>query len=88
MKNNPNSPKPKIRLEKRCGKCVTVIFGLHTYGTSRLGSIAAELKSTLGTGGTVKNGIIEIQGDKQVAVSNWFNKMLHKSDTDDPDLCK
>ena len=66
------SPKPKIRLEKRAGKEVTVIAGLHTYGAKRLDAIAGELKSTLATGGTVKNGAIEIQGDKVGAVKAWF----------------
>lgn len=68
------SPVPKIRLEKRMGKCVTVISGLHTYGAKRLETIARELKSTLATGGTVKNGSIEIQGDKISAVQAWFKK--------------
>ena len=40
-----NSPQPKIRLEKRVGKSVTVITGLHTYGDKRLKAMAAELKS-------------------------------------------
>ena len=71
-KNNPRSPVPKIRLEKRAGKSVTVIAGLHTYGSKRLDAIAKELKSTLATGGTVKNGTIEIQGDKVVLIKNWF----------------
>ena len=70
--NNLRSPVPKIRLEKRAGKSVTVIAGLHTYGSKRLDAIARELKSILGTGGTVKNGTIEIQGDKIVPVKNWF----------------
>ena len=70
---NPRSPIPKIRLEKRAGKSVTVIAGLHTYGAKRLEAIAKELKSTLATGGTVKNGIIEIQGDKFAAIKNWFS---------------
>ena len=61
---NPNSPKPKIRLEKRAGKSVTVISGLHTYGEKRLNEIAKIIKLKCGTGGTVKNGTIEIQGDK------------------------
>ena len=73
-KSNPNSPKPKIRLEKRTGgKYVTVISGLHTYGADRLNRIASELKSRLGTGGTVKNGSIEIQGDKVKAIQEWYN---------------
>lgn len=72
--NNPRSPVPKIRVEKRKGKAVTVIAGLHTYGSKRLEAIAKELKSTLATGGTVKNGVIEIQGDKVALIKNWFGK--------------
>lgn len=63
-KNNPRSPIAKIRIEKRAGKTITVIAGLHTYGLARLEAIAKELKASLGTGGTVKDGKIEIQGDK------------------------
>jgi len=74
------SPKPKIRLEKRAGKIVTVIAGLHTYGTKRLEAIAGELKSTLATGGTVKDGMIEIQGDKVAAVKAWFAKTENSVD--------
>ena len=71
----PKSPIPKIRLEKRAGKFVTIIAGLHTYGSKRLAAIAGELKSILGAGGTVKNGTIEIQGDKVEAIKNWFVKI-------------
>ncbi|MDD5681233.1 MAG: hypothetical protein PHI59_08360 [Candidatus Omnitrophica bacterium] len=74
MKNNPRSPKPKIYLEKRMGKSVTVIAGLHTYRAKRLDDIARELKTLLGTGGTVKGGKVEIQGDKAAPVKAWFIK--------------
>ena len=63
------SPVPKIHLEKRAGKIVTVIKGMHTYGLDRLNEIAGRLKSSLGSGGTVKNGAIEIQGDKRPEVA-------------------
>lgn len=68
------SPLAKIRLEKRMGKSVTVIAGLHTYGAMRLEAMAKELKSTLGTGGTVKDGVIEIQGDRVEFVKQWFSQ--------------
>ena len=70
-------PAPKIRLEKRAGKAVIVIAGLHTYGTDRLNVIARELKSAYGAGGTVKNGVIEIQGDKVHLVRDWFKRSSH-----------
>ena len=73
---NPDSPKPKIRLEKRVGKYVTVIAGLHTYGADRLNAIAKELKSLCGAGGTVKNGAIEIQGDKVKLIQAWLQKNI------------
>ena len=68
-----NPPKPKIYVEKRGGKQVTVISGLHTYGSARLEAIAKELKTSLGAGGTVKNGVIEIQGDWEGKVKVYFN---------------
>lgn len=70
---------PKIRLEKRAGKTVTVISGLHTYGSKRLEHIARELKSTLGAGGTVKSGAIEIQGDKVTPIKKWFDKNTERT---------
>ena len=72
MSSQSGSPVAKIRLEKRMGKAVTVIAGLHTYGAKRLDAIARELKTTLGTGGTVKGGVIEIQGDKVEVIREWF----------------
>lgn len=65
-------PKPNIRLEKRSGKAVTVIAGLHTYGSDRLNGMAKEWKAQFGTGGTVKDGVIEIQGDRVAAIKEWF----------------
>lgn len=46
----------------RAGKGVTVITGLPLAGTE-LEKLAKTLKQRCGTGGTVKNGTIEIQGD-------------------------
>ena len=66
------APKPKIYLEKRAGKKVTVISGLHTYGEDRLSAIAKELKVMCGAGGTLKNGVIEVQGDNVERIKTWF----------------
>jgi translation initiation factor 1 len=46
----------------RKGAGVTVITGLSLDGTE-LKDLARQLKQKCGTGGTVKSGIIEIQGD-------------------------
>ncbi|HKZ17952.1 MAG TPA: translation initiation factor Sui1 [Geobacteraceae bacterium] len=46
----------------RGGKTVTVITGIPLDGTE-LKNLAGELKRRCGTGGTLKDGNIEIQGD-------------------------
>jgi predicted translation initiation factor SUI1 len=48
----------------RGGKGVTVISDLPLEETS-LAELATKLKTRLGTGGTVKDGRIEIQGDQR-----------------------
>lgn len=66
----------KIFLEKRGGKTITVVKGLHTYGSSRLEAIASEVKNRLGCGGTVKSGLIEIQGDKRVQAKELLAEII------------
>lgn len=60
----------RIRLEKkgRGGKEVTVISGIRRDDAA-LAELAGHLKKRCGTGGTVKNGTIEIQGDRRGVVT-------------------
>lgn len=55
-----------VRVERqtqgRKGKGVTVITGVPLAG-AELDALAAELKKRCGSGGTVREGTIEIQGD-------------------------
>lgn len=51
----------------RGGKGVTVITGLR-LSVAELEAIAGELKRRCGCGGTVKDGVIEIQGDHRDAI--------------------
>ena len=46
----------------RAGKTVSVVTGLN-LGDEALKTLASDLKRRCGTGGTVKDGTIEIQGD-------------------------
>jgi translation initiation factor 1 len=54
----------RVRREKqgRGGKTVTVIYGI-ALAEDKLKVLAGELKRLCGTGGTVKDGTIEIQGE-------------------------
>jgi len=55
-----------LRLEKkgRAGKSVTVVADL-PRNDGFLSALAAELKRACGTGGTVADGAVEIQGDQR-----------------------
>ncbi|ELZ95827.1 translation initiation factor 1 (eif-1/sui1) [Haloferax mucosum ATCC BAA-1512] len=56
-----------VRTEKRrYGKHMVLIDGFR--GDTDLGSLGSDLKSALGTGGTVKDEHIEIQGDHEQRV--------------------
>ena len=46
----------------RGGKAVTVIRGL-PFDPAALNALARQLKAACGSGGTVKEGVVEIQGD-------------------------
>jgi translation initiation factor 1 len=48
----------------RGGKTVTVIRGVPLEATA-LAGLAATLKAACGCGGTVKDGVIELQGDRR-----------------------
>ncbi len=52
----------RVGREVRKGSGVTVISGLPLAGEA-LKALAKELKTRCGSGGTVKDGVIEIQGD-------------------------
>ena len=54
----------RVRLETkgRKGKGVTVIGGI-PLGADALARLGTQLKQRCGTGGTVKDGVIEVQGD-------------------------
>jgi translation initiation factor 1 len=52
----------------RKGKTVTVVTGLH-HNPQTLEDIARVLKQHCGAGGTVKDGVIEIQGDNRARVT-------------------
>ena len=65
----------KIRLEKRkFGREVTIIEGIDEKEFN-LRKLASTLKSKLATGGTAKNGRIELQGDHRHRVKKILEEM-------------
>ena len=63
----PGEQTARVKVEKRPkGKVVTAVAGLDPAGND-LPDLAARLKSRCGSGGTVKDGVIELQGDHLAA---------------------
>ncbi len=72
----------KIRVERstkgRKGNGVSLISGLPLEGSS-LKELAKKLKQKCGTGGTVKNGVIEIQGDHRDLLVEHLKTLGYKA---------
>jgi translation initiation factor 1 len=73
---HPMQQKVTVRLERkgRGGKSVTVIDGLQMRQKERE-ALLRQLKTKLGTGGTVKDTSLEIQGDHRDALMAELGKM-------------
>lgn len=70
-----------IRIQRetkgRKGKGVSLITGL-PLGHEQLQTLAKQLKKKCGCGGTVKNGVIEIQGDYRTLLKENLEQMGYK----------
>ena len=55
----------------RSGKTVTLVRGLALDETA-LAALGKQLRSTCGAGGTVKDGVLEVQGDHRDRVLAWL----------------
>jgi translation initiation factor 1 len=78
-KGAPGAAKPaSIRVGRetkgRAGKGVTTITGL-PLSVADIEALATKLKKRCGSGGTVRGGIIEIQGDHRDAIVAELGKM-------------
>lgn len=70
----PSKQTARIRIEKRSkGKVVTTIRDLDDTG-SHLHELLTKLKQHCGAGGTVQDGILEIQGDHLTRISEFLTK--------------
>ena len=63
--------------KQRAGKTVTVASGFQ-HTDDRLASVAAALKKKCGSGGTAKNGVIEIQGEHIARVASELKKLGYR----------
>jgi len=73
----------KVRtVKRRFGKIMTLIEGIDTKDID-LKDLAKNLKSNLACGGTIKDGIIELQGDHKDKVKNELSKMGFAKETID-----
>ena len=68
-----------VRLDRksRAGKSVTIIEGLRMQLKEKE-ALLKQLKAGLGTGGTLKDATIEIQGDHRDSLMATLEKMGHK----------
>jgi translation initiation factor 1 len=61
----------------RGGKTVTVVRGL-MMDAAALTATGKQLRAACGTGGTAKDGVIEVQGDHVVRVMSWLTQAGHQ----------
>lgn len=59
----------RVLRERRRASAVTLVHGL---AAGEIEAIGKELRRSCGTGGTTKNGIVELQGDHRDAVVAFF----------------
>ncbi len=77
---NPSKHGVRIRREAkgRGGKTVSVIDGL-SLSDGELKALLKKFKGQLGTGGAIKNGSLEIQGDHREKLLYMLEQEGHKS---------
>ena len=75
----PGAQKLLLRLDtrQRAGKAVTLIQGF-VGKPGDLEALGKKIKTFCGTGGSVKDGIIIIQGDQRDKILDWLLKQAYR----------
>jgi translation initiation factor 1 len=61
----------RVARERRRSSALTVVHGL---ADAEIEAVGKELKRLCGTGGTAKNGVVEIQGDHRDRIVAYFEE--------------
>jgi translation initiation factor 1 len=77
---SPAQQKLKVRLDtkQRAGKAVTLVEGF-IGKQEEMDDLGKKLKNFCGTGGSVKDGEIIVQGDQRDKVVQWLTKNGYKN---------
>ncbi len=67
----PNDGVVRVGCERRQSGRMTLIYGL---AAAEVEAIARDLKRRCGSGGAVKDGVLELQGDQRDAVLSFFSE--------------
>ncbi len=67
----PDDGVVRVVRERRRASAMTLVHGLTD---AELGDVGKELRRLCGTGGTAKNGVIELQGDHRDRVVAYFEE--------------
>ena len=81
-KNKISHTTCRIRLEKkgRAGKKVTVIYGFEpVLELIEMMNLLSDLKKSIGSGGTVKEDTLELQGDKRPQVAEFLKQKNYRT---------
>ncbi len=66
----------RVARERRRASVVSIVHGL---SAAEADEVAKALKRHCGTGGTSKNGLVEIQGDHRERIVAWFQEQGRKA---------
>ena len=67
----PDDGVVRVARERRRNSAVTLVHGL---AAGELDAVGKDLRRICGTGGTAKNGVVELQGDHRDKVVAYFEK--------------